>query len=179
MKKILNLFKALGFSLHFNPAMPLRIYSKAPDFTLQTAENESFNLKKTLEIKSVLLLFYPKAFTAGCTAEACGFRDDYSFFENRNIQIVGISHDLEETQSRFAKRYKLPFTLLSDPSRTVCRLYDAVYPFGLLTKRVSYLINQEGLISIAYENLFNPAEHLEQIKSRILAQEKEQRLVRN
>jgi peroxiredoxin Q/BCP len=173
LKKILNLLKWLGFFLNNTKKMPLRMFSKAPDFTLQTADNEAFNLKDALKESKVLLFFYPKSFTAGCTTEACDFRNDYTFFTDRNIRVVGISHDTEETQARFARRYQLPYTLLSDPGRTVCRLYDAVFPFGLLTKRVTYLIDQQGIIELAYENLFNAEDHLLQMKNRIENLEKE------
>lgn len=179
LKKILNYFKTSWFYRQTPKGfMPLRLYSHAPDFTLQTAENETFQLREALKDSQILLFFYPKAFTAGCSAEVCEFRDHYPFFSERNIRLVGISHDPEDTQARFAKKYQLPFTLLSDPMRTVCRLYDAVYPFGLLTKRVSYFINQEGIITIAYENLFKPEVHLMQMKNRILSQENNQEKVK-
>ncbi len=167
--------KKAGFNWSTYPTdMPLRIFSKAPDFTLQTADDETFNLKEALKESEVLLFFYPKAFTKGCSAEACDFRDHFNFFKERNVRVVGISHDPEETQARFAKKYQLPYTILSDPARTVCRLYDAVYPFGLLTKRVSYLINREGKITVAYENLFKPEGHLAQMKAKIESREREE-----
>jgi peroxiredoxin Q/BCP len=151
--------------------MALKVNIKAPDFSLPDSEGKIFNLKSTLEEKEVVIFFYPKAFTAGCTAEACSFRDDYSFFRERNIAVIGISHDSEETQSRFLAKYRLPYLLLSDHNRKVCRLYDAVFPFGLLTKRVSYYINREGKILSVVDNLFNAGNHLETIRKKILSME--------
>jgi len=144
--------------------MALKINSKAPDFTLNTADGQKFNLAKTLQAKSVVLFFYPKSFTPGCTTEVCNFRNDYAYFIERNIEVVGISHDVEETQKRFQEKYRLPFILLSDPKKKVSDLYEAVYPFGLLQKRVTYFIEQSGVIKAIYDNLFSVDNHLEKIK---------------
>jgi peroxiredoxin Q/BCP len=144
--------------------MALKIHSKAPDFTLNTAGGEKFCLAKTLINKPVVLFFYPKSFTSGCTMEACDFRNDYAFFIERNIEVVGISHDAEETQKRFQEKYRLPYILLSDPKKKVSHAYEAVYPFGLLQKRITYFIDQNGVIRSVYDNLILAKNHLEQIK---------------
>lgn len=148
--------------------MALKLYSKAPDFELNSPNSTRFRLSERLKENPVALFFFPKAFTAGCTREVCQFRDDYSFFREKGIELVGISHDAEETQERYRLRYQLPFPLYSDPNRQVCRLYDAVYPFGLLTRRVTYLISREGLILCAHDALMESTQHVEYLKSRIL-----------
>jgi peroxiredoxin Q/BCP len=142
--------------------MSLKINSKAPDFSLKDTEGNLFRLSKEISPKGHLILFYPKAFTPGCTKEVCRFSEDYGFFSSRGIGITGISHDSPETLKSFKERYHLPFALLSDPGRVVCRQYNAVYPFGLLTKRISYFIDGEGIIRHISDNLMNPDVHLSQ-----------------
>jgi len=147
--------------------MALRINTKAPDFTLKTADNKSFNLNAVLQNKSVVIFFYPKAFTRGCTKEACSFRNDYAFFNKMDIEVVGISHDSTDTLKKFQDSYILPYTLLSDPRRKVSALYEAVYPFGFLTKRITYFIDKSGIIKAVYDDLIDAENHLKQIKMRI------------
>ena len=144
--------------------MVLKINSKAPDFRLQDSENAEFRLYDQLGANGLVLIFYPKAFSPGCTREVCSFAEDVSFFSDRGIRLVGISHDSEETLRRFRKRYQLPFTLLSDPGRVVCRMYDAVYPFGLLTRRLTCYIRPDFRIGHISDNLLNPAIHLQELR---------------
>ena len=144
--------------------MALKINSKAPDFRLLNSENEEFHLNSELRESGILLLFYPKAFSPGCTKEVCGFSQEILFYQERGIKLVGISHDMPETLHRFRERHSIPFTLLSDPRRIVCRMYDAVYPFGLLTKRLSYFIDASGLIRHTSDNLLNPELHLREMR---------------
>jgi peroxiredoxin Q/BCP len=148
--------------------MTLSLYSKAPDFVLPDMEGKEIRLSTFLAQGPVVLFFYPKAFTAGCTEEVCSFRDQYTFFQQRGIQILGVSHDTKDALKSYADKYRLPFPLLSDPTRRVCKLYKAVYPFGFLTRRVSYYIGREGLILGAYDNLLNGAGHISQMEQRIL-----------
>jgi peroxiredoxin Q/BCP len=144
--------------------MALKINTKAPDFRLLNSDGAEFQLHSELGQYGILLLFYPKAFSPGCTREVCSFSEDRQFFSQRGIQIAGISHDSPETLHRFRLRHSVPFTLLSDPGRRVCRMYDAVYPFGLLTKRISYFIDSSGFIRHISDNLLNPDAHLREIR---------------
>jgi len=148
--------------------MSLKPSTKAPNFTLKNELGKSLTLSNILAIKPVVLFFYPKAFTTGCTLEVCAFRDDYSFFEEHNIGLIGISNDSADVQHKFHSKYKLPYTLLSDPARKVCALYDAVYPLGILTKRTTYLIDKKGIIRSVYSNLFGAESHLLEMKKQIL-----------
>ncbi len=147
--------------------MALKLYSLAPDFELNSSGSAPFRLSERLKINPIGLFFLPKAFTAGCTREVCSFRDDYSFFASHGVELVGISHDPEDTLERYRSRYHLPFPLYSDPGRRVCRLYDAVYPFGLLTRRVTYYIGRNGLILGALDALLDAREHVEFLTHRI------------
>lgn len=149
--------------------MSLKINTKAPDFLLKNQDGAGFQLSEQLKTGPVVLFFYPKAFTAGCTREVCSLRDDYSFFEERKIALFGISHDSVETIQAFGGKHRLPYTLLSDPNRKVCKLYDAVYPFGIMTKRISYYIDTEGIIKGMIDDLIDSMGHVEYLKKRIIS----------
>jgi thioredoxin-dependent peroxiredoxin len=147
--------------------MSLKITTKAPDFRLKSQDGSEFHLSEQLKMGPVVLFFYPKAFTAGCTREVCSLRDDYSFFEERKIALFGISHDSVETIQAFGSKHRLPYTLLSDPNRKVCKLYEAVYPFGIMTRRISYYIESDGTIKGMIDDLIDSMGHVEYLKKRI------------
>jgi peroxiredoxin Q/BCP len=152
--------------------MALSIGTTAPDFTLNAPKGVSFHLKEVLASKPVLLFFYPKDFTVGCTREACSFRDQYGFFRDKNIEVVGISHDDHISHQKFSEKYNLPYTLLSDNKKQVSKAYQALYPFGLMTKRITYLIGQDGQIKAVFDSMLNADGHIQymmkQIENRVL-----------
>jgi thioredoxin-dependent peroxiredoxin len=112
--------------------------SKAPNFTLPSQSGEMVSLKDFLGKKPVVLFFYPKDDTPGCTKEACAFRDDYEEFEKLDAEVIGISSDSVESHRSFAEKHFLPFTLLSDEGGKVRRLYGVPSTFGLFPGRVTY-----------------------------------------
>ncbi len=136
----------------------LKTNDKAPNFSLPDQDGELHNLADYLG-KWLLLYFYPKDFTSGCTKEACSFRDNFDKFTNK-LQIVGISGDSVESHKKFSDKHELPFTLLADPDKKIIKSYGTD---GLiLAKRTSFLINPKGLIEKVYEKV-NPALHAEEI----------------
>ena len=104
--------------------MPLEAGKKAPAFTLKNAKGESVSLADFAG-KDVVLYFYPKDDTPGCTKEACGFRDAWSELRKRGVAVLGVSADDAASHAKFAAKYRLPFTLLSDPDRKVMTKYGA------------------------------------------------------
>jgi thioredoxin-dependent peroxiredoxin len=96
----------------------------APAFTLTDADGKKVSLKDFVG-KHVILYFYPKDYTPGCTKEACGFRDDWKQLQKANAVVIGVSADGEASHQKFRAKYKLPFPLLSDPDRTVMQKYGA------------------------------------------------------
>ncbi len=104
--------------------MPIQEGKPAPAFTLKDAEGNSVSLS-SLAGKSVIVYFYPKDDTPGCTKEACGFRDGWSDLKKLGAVVLGVSADSGESHKKFAAKYKLPFTLLSDPDRSVMEKYGA------------------------------------------------------
>jgi len=147
----------------------LKIGDKAPGFSLLDQAGKTHNLKDYLG-EWVLLYFYPKDDTPGCTVEACVLRDNFPKFKKIKARIFGISTDSTKSHYKFADKFDLPFTLLSDENKEVVKIYD-VYKkkkfmgreyFG--TMRESFLINPQGKIAKKYEDV-KPAEHAIQVLS--------------
>ncbi|MCH2226320.1 MAG: peroxiredoxin [Candidatus Caenarcaniphilales bacterium] len=130
----------------------------APDFTLLDQNSKEQSLS-SYQGKYVLIYFYPKDDTPGCTMEACSIRDNINEFKNLDVQVFGISGDSPESHQKFIKKYNLPFDLLSDPKKVAVKAYDAD---GLFIKRISYLIDREGNILKFYPNV-NPSKHAAEI----------------
>lgn len=133
----------------------LRINDPAPNFDLQDAEGNTYTLRQ-FRGKSLVLYFYPKDDTPGCTKEACSFRDDYREYTRNGIAIIGISADSPESHRRFAEKHGLPFILLSDPEKEVLRAYGAWGEKSMYGKRYwgiirkTYLIDKDGRILKIY-----------------------------
>jgi peroxiredoxin Q/BCP len=133
----------------------LGVKTLAPNFNLLDQNGEERSLLSCRGFY-VLVYFYPKDDTPGCVTEACSIRDMYKDFEIEDVKVFGISADSTESHKKFAEKYKLPFTLLSDPKKEVIRAYEADNtPF---IKRISYLIDPNGLVAKAYPEV-DPAHH--------------------
>ncbi len=140
--------------------MALKKGTKAPDFTLPATGNRKISLSKDFKNQALIIYFYPKDFTAGCTAEACEFRDKFEEFRDLSIPILGISKDDIATHEKFKNAYKLPFDLLSDNSGKVCKAYDALIPLIKMPKRISYLLNNDHEIIAAFSEMFEAKKHI-------------------
>jgi peroxiredoxin Q/BCP len=128
-------------------AAGLKVGDKAPDFTLPDTEGTPVTLSKLLAQGPVILAFYPKAFTPGCTKQNSNFRDHYAEAGERGAQVLGISTDSMETQKKFKAEYKLPYPLLSDPDGKVAKLYPGTMAVVGLAARANFVIAQDGTIS--------------------------------
>ena len=120
--------------------MALEVGSKAPDFTLATDEADQTVSLSSLKGKSILLYFYPRDDTPGCTVEACSFRDQFKQFKKLGIEIFGISRDSRERHAKFRAKYQLPFTLLVDEEGETCKAY------GVLQKKTSFGKTSIGIV---------------------------------
>jgi peroxiredoxin Q/BCP len=137
--------------------------SKVPDFTLPSQWGEMVNLRDFLGSKPVVLFFYPKDDTPGCTKQACAFRDDYEKFGKLDAEVIGISSDSVESHKRFASKHDLPFTLLSDEKGKVRRLYGVPRStFGLFPGRVTYVIDEEGVVRHVFSSQLSVERHVEE-----------------
>ncbi|OTF10516.1 peroxiredoxin [Halorubrum sp. SD612] len=139
----------------------------APAITLTDHRGETATVDPTAAGHTVVY-FYPRADTPGCTAEACGFRDEWDAFEDADIAVVGISDDPVEDLEPFAEEYDLPFTLLSDPDGAVSSAYDSYGEKSMFGNtfdgvfRNTYVIDDEGTVVLAYEGV-SPEDHAVEI----------------
>jgi len=153
--------------------MILKAGRPAPEFALN---DESGTLRRLSDYrgKPVILYFYPKDDTPGCTTEACNFRDDYSAYQVANVQILGVSPDSVNSHQKFKNKYTLPFPLLADEGHEVCNAYGVwgvKKIMGLKLEgvfRTTFLIDANGIISMVYENV-KPAEHSAEILAQLKA----------
>jgi len=120
--------------------------SHAPAFTLPDDRGTLVSLEDLLAGGPLILFFYPADFTPICTRQVCAVRDLHEDLEHAGLNVAGISADTIETHAAFRARHTLPYTLLSDPDRSVIKLYDVAGPLGFGLRRVTYLISQEGSI---------------------------------
>lgn len=118
----------------------------APNFTLEDAENNSYTLSDYKEISPVIIYFYPKANTPGCTKQACGIRDDLSKFKENGIPIFGISVDSKEDIQEFINDYELNFPLLSDNTKEVSKSYGVLNNIGV-SSRLTFIIDKNGKLA--------------------------------
>jgi peroxiredoxin Q/BCP len=139
----------------------VQIGDHAPDFTLPTQKTgELFHLQDIIGKSFLVLYFYPKSETVGCTAEACSFRDSYEVFKQAGAEVIGVSSDSEETQQRFASKHKLPFILLSDKGGVLRKMYGVPTTLGLLPGRVTYVIDKEGVVRHIFSDQLHATKHI-------------------
>lgn len=131
----------------------------APDFTLPDQNGDPIRLKDQLGKGALVLYFYPKDDSMGCTIEACTFRDSYTAFTDAGVQVIGVSKDSVESHQKFIKHHHLPFTLLSDGEGTVTKLYGAEMAFGLIRGRITFLIDRDGVIRHRISDVVNMPRH--------------------
>jgi peroxiredoxin Q/BCP len=141
----------------------------APDFTLLDETGKPQRLSD-YRGKTVLLYFYPKDDTPGCTTEACSFRDNYSAYQNAGVTILGVSPDSPKSHAKFKEKYHLPFTLLADEGHKVCEQYGVWGKKKLVGReydgvfRTSFLVDPKGMITKVFEDV-KPAEHSAEVLS--------------
>jgi peroxiredoxin Q/BCP len=140
----------------------------APLFTGTDQNGGNFKLADLVGKKIVLLYFYPKDFTGGCTKEACGFRDGFEDFATNNVEIVGVSFDSADSHLQFIAKYKLNFTLLADTDGKIAAAYDVKMPVLNMARRVSFLIGLDGKIVHVTDSM-NPQVHFDEMKAAIAA----------
>lgn len=116
----------------------------------------------------VVLYFYPRDFTPGCTREACEFRDAFEDLQGLGASIVGVSIDDEASHAKFAGRHGLPFSLLSDADRSLAKAYDVVRAFGLGTSRVTYVIDRSSRIRGAFHHELSMSKHVAEAKALLI-----------
>ena len=134
---------------------------KAPNFSLEKSDGTPFVLEEALKTNVVVLFFYPKDDTPICTAEACAFRDSHEAFLEKGAMVVGISSDDKDSHESFAKKHGLPYVLLSDIGDKVRKAYGATSMMGLVPGRVTYVIDQQGIVQMAFSSQLSSTGHME------------------
>ncbi len=136
---------------------------------------DNVTLSEYLGKKNVVLYFYPKDETAGCTKEACAFRDNYQVFAELGAEVLGVSGQSVESHKGFASHYGLPFLLLADVGNKVRELYGVPATMGFLPGRVTYIIDKKGVVRHVFNSQYEPAKHVEEAKrvlEALIAEEK-------
>ena len=144
--------------------MKVNVGDKAPDFTLDSQTGENVTLSDFFGKKNVVLYFYPKDETPGCTREACTFRDSYELFTDLGAEVIGVSADTVESHKAFAEHHNLPFTLLSDLDNNVRKLYGATSTLGFIPGRVTFIIDKKGVVRHVFSSQLQPEKHIEEAK---------------
>jgi thioredoxin-dependent peroxiredoxin len=142
--------------------MEVKAGDTAPDFTLPSQMGDTVTLSEFRSKKNVVLYFYPKDETTGCTKEACAFRDSYDVFTTLGAQVLGVSSQSVESHKSFASHYGLPFILLSDEGGKVRQLYGVPATFGIIPGRVTYIIDKRGKVKHVFNSQSHPELHIEE-----------------
>jgi len=153
----------LNFHTNAQTMEKIDIGSTVPKFELQDQNGENFQLESILGKKNMVIYFYPKDDTPGCTKEACAFRDQFEVFKDADAVIVGISAQSVESHLNFAKKHRLNFTLLSDTENKVRKLFGVPSNlFGLISGRVTYVINKEGKVIYMFNSQTQAEKHVDE-----------------
>ncbi|MCS7142880.1 MAG: peroxiredoxin [Aigarchaeota archaeon] len=134
----------------------------APDFMLPNQDGHLVKFSDIYKKSGVVLFFYPKDGSPGCTREACGMRDAHGELGRLGYAVVGVSADTVRSHKMFAERNSLPYLLLSDPTKKVAEMYDALSLFKVFVRRVTYVIDKGGTIKFIYKGL-NPSSHVREV----------------
>jgi peroxiredoxin Q/BCP len=144
--------------------MTVKVGDKAPDFTLPSQLGDTVTLSEFFGKKNVVLYFYPKDESPGCTKEACSFRDNYQELTNLGAEVLGVSGQSVESHKSFATHYGLPFILLSDADNQVRKLYGVPSTMGVVPGRVTYIIDKQGIVRSIFSSQTHAERHVEEAK---------------
>ncbi len=154
-----------SFNNHSKPTnmTTIQIGSTIPSFSLKDQNGQMYDIDSVRGKKNLVIYFYPKDETPGCTKEACSFRDQFDVFKKADAEIIGISAQSVESHFEFAVKYRLNFTLLSDIGNKIRKLFGVPTSFfGLLPGRVTYIVNKEGKVVFIFNSQLNAEKHIEE-----------------
>lgn len=144
--------------------MTVKVGDKAPDFTLPSQLGDTVTLSEYLGKKNIVLYFYPKDESPGCTKEACSFRDNYQELTSLGAEVLGVSGQSIESHKSFATHHGLPFILLSDADNVVRKLYGVPSTMGVIPGRVTYIIDKQGIVRHVFSSQTQAERHVEEAK---------------
>jgi peroxiredoxin Q/BCP len=142
----------------------IKVGDKAPDFVLPREDGRQVSLRDFAGKQNVVLYFYPKDFTMGCTAETKAFGSRIEEFRKLDAEVIGISSDSAQSHHEFADACGASFPLLSDEEKRVRELYGATGRFGLIPERVTFVIDKEGIVRHIFSSQINPRKHVEEAR---------------
>jgi peroxiredoxin Q/BCP len=143
---------------------PAKLNQAAPDFELRSEAGKTVRLGDFKGKQAVVVYFYPKDDTPGCTAESCAFRDAYEDFKDEGAEVIGISSDSVDSHKSFAEKHNLPFILLSDQGGKVRSQWGVPTTLGLLPGRVSYVIDKKGIVRNIFNSQLEATKHVAEAK---------------
>lgn len=164
MNLILNilLFTYITF-LNSTPDMKkVEVGSTVPQFTLPDQNGSQFSINSVIGKKNLVIYFYPKDDSPGCTKEACAFRDQFEVFNEANAMIIGISGQSVESHKQFAEKYHLSFTLLSDEGDKVRKLFGVPSNLGMIPGRVTYVVDKSGKVVYVFNSQTQATKHVDE-----------------
>ena len=153
--------------------MAVKVGDKAPDFALPSQMGDNVTLSEFFGKKNIVLYFYPKDESIGCTKEACSFRDRYEELTNLGAEVLGVSGQSVESHKSFATHHGLPFILLSDKDNKVRELYGVPSTMGIIPGRVTYIIDKKGVVRHIFSSQTQAERHVEEAKRTLKELEKE------
>lgn len=140
--------------------MGIAVGDTAINFTLRDQKGRNVSLADFRRKKAVVLYFYPKDETPGCTKEACSFRDSYEDFTAAGAEVIGVSGDTMEKHQAFAEHHRLPFTLLADTGNALRKAYGVPATLWILPGRVTYVIDKEGIVRHVFDSQMQATKHI-------------------
>lgn len=147
--------------------MAIQMGDKIPEFSLKDQDGNAFSIASLIGKKVLVIYFYPKDYTPGCTKEACSFRDSYEDFKTLGAEVIGISDDSVSRHLKFSKSYKLPFILLSDHDNKVRKRFGVPSNlFGFIPGRVTYVVDKNGIVVLVFDSM-NASLHIKKAKETI------------
>jgi peroxiredoxin Q/BCP len=154
--------------------LTVQVGDQAPDFTLPSQLGDNVTLSEYFGKKNIVLYFYPKDETPGCTKEACSFRDSYQQLTELDAEVLGVSGQSVESHKSFATHYGLPFILLADVGNKVRELYGVPQSMGIMPGRVTYIIDKKGVVRHIFNSQTQAQRHVEEAKQTLAMLEKEE-----
>lgn len=154
---------AILISKFMEPSGKIKVGSRVPDFSLFDQNGNLFQLAAHLGKQNLVIYFYPKDDTPGCTKEACTFRDMYEDFTDVGAEVIGISSDSRKSHSEFATKHKLPFSLLSDEDKAVRKRFGVpTNMLGILPGRVTYIVDKQGIVKFIFNSQTQAERHAQE-----------------
>jgi thioredoxin-dependent peroxiredoxin len=161
LEKEINWFLHIGL---IGVLLAVQVGDQAPDFTLPSQTGDNVTLSEYRGRKNVVLYFYPKDETIGCTKEACAFRDSYDGFTQLGAEVLGVSGQSVESHKGFASHHGLPFLLLADVDNKVRHLFGVPANMGFIPGRVTYIIDKQDIVRHIFNSQYQPEKHIEEAK---------------